>query len=750
MGNRKSTCLYIDKEILETAKKMDLAKQFINWGIGFLRSSGVRRTEGCIMKVRYPGLMSLLILNLLAILISPGGATFNELVEGQHPIYIVKEVVKVTSDWTDVKWIQGPDVILVRHQVVEGVDAPEFQSSVSGLGVWVAKRQYDTTRVVIEVEALTLRGDITALVNIEGGDLGYTKVELNAYDITASNFVNLYEFLNQGGSPKDFELELSTLYEMPSATANVEEAVKELKKKVFAFYYPWYASPAGPSDLWFHWTRVTKESIADSAHYPLLGAYDSADEAVLLAHMTIAKHAGIDGFIVSWWGIDTFEDNQISRILGVAEQVGFQISIYYESVRDITQDDIVEELTYVVNSYADSPSFLKDSGRPVVFIYAVPYLERDPSFWLEVRRRVEANVGPIVLIGDTQEEEYLHVFDGFHTYIFLGDNIEDFYRDAIERLSIGLSSIEEVNEAFSSAYSGEEVSVNLKSFSLTVTPGYDDTKIRSPSHKLDRQAGEVYKRFWRKAIDIDVHSVLITSWNEWHEGTEIEPSREYEFDYINLTRQFVEEYKQTSLRIPEARLSATVESLEQYSNLTGIGKIVLTAETAALYINIDISGKEGILYLDLQGDFYTYLKDCKKSSASIVIPSIPSQSNLVVKVVYKAELIKPLFNISITAYDPSGRLHELYAGQLRPIAITPTLTPTTTPTPPPTSSLTPTPTPPPKPTAPEHLYVPIEIAIIFAIIVAIVSVGITVAVMRRRIRKRSIDTKLLNSQLIKP
>ena len=620
------------------------------------------------MRARYLVFVGLLVLNLLAIPISTVEGAPNELTEGQHPLYILKEVVDVTSDWTTVQWVQGPHVLAVRYNVKEGADAPEFQFSVSGLNVWVSKRSFDTTRVVIELEALTLRGDTTALIKIDKGHIMYSKIEIDAYDSTTSDFINIDKFLNNARAPMEFELDLSMFYNMASSTAHVEETVKELKRKVFTFYYPWYANPRGPSNWLFHWEDISTESIGSSTNYPLMGAYDSADENVILAHMAMAKQAGIDGFISSWWGMDAFEDDKLSRILEMAEQMSFQISIYYETVRDISKDDIVDELTYVVDSYAGSSAFLKDSGRPVIFVYAVSIYGRDPSFWLEVRRRVESSVGPIVLIGDTVDAEYSNVFNGFHTYILLGENVEDFYRGAIERLRVGLPLVE-VDDAFSSAFVGEEITLHIKPISFTVIPGYDDTKIRSPGLKVDRREGKTLANYWETALELDPHSVLITSWNEWHEGTEIEPSREYSFDYINMTRQFIEEYKQTSIPSFETSFSAIVESFVQYPDFTGNGSILLTvAETPALYVNVSVSGEEGLSSLDLQGDFYTYLERKNDASASILIPSIPSQCELDIDVVFEAESVKPLFNISVTVYDPVGKFHELYRGQLRPVA----------------------------------------------------------------------------------
>ena len=73
---------------------------------------------------------------------------------------------------------------------------------------------------------------------------------------------------------------------------------------------------------------------------------------------------------------------------------------------------------------------------------------------------------------------------------------------------------------------------------VTLIPGYDDTKIRKPGLKAERQDGEVYRVLWQEAIKAKPDWVLITSWNEWHEGSEIEPSLEYGDKYLLLTKEF--------------------------------------------------------------------------------------------------------------------------------------------------------------------------------------------------------------------
>jgi hypothetical protein len=74
-----------------------------------------------------------------------------------------------------------------------------------------------------------------------------------------------------------------------------------------------------------------------------------------------------------------------------------------------------------------------------------------------------------------------------------------------------------------------------KHFVATVIPGYDDSAINSPALIVDRQDGAFYQSHWEAATNCSPGSYVICSFNEWHEGTEIEPSLEYGYEYIELT-----------------------------------------------------------------------------------------------------------------------------------------------------------------------------------------------------------------------
>jgi len=95
-------------------------------------------------------------------------------------------------------------------------------------------------------------------------------------------------------------------------------------------------------------------------------------------------------------------------------------------------------------------------------------------------------------------------------------------------------------------------------FIPSVGPGYIDTQIRpwNVANTRHRRHGEYYEVAWRSALSSQAKLVSITSFNEWHEGTQIEPAvpratasftyLDYEPEgphfYLNLTKWWVNEF----------------------------------------------------------------------------------------------------------------------------------------------------------------------------------------------------------------
>jgi hypothetical protein len=81
----------------------------------------------------------------------------------------------------------------------------------------------------------------------------------------------------------------------------------------------------------------------------------------------------------------------------------------------------------------------------------------------------------------------------------------------------------------------------------TLGPGFDDTANyygTNPSIR-DRQCGEFYNSGWEAMRSAGPTLVVIETWNELHEATEIAASREYGTKYISLTAENVLRWKAT-------------------------------------------------------------------------------------------------------------------------------------------------------------------------------------------------------------
>jgi len=63
-------------------------------------------------------------------------------------------------------------------------------------------------------------------------------------------------------------------------------------------------------------------------------------------------------------------------------------------------------------------------------------------------------------------------------------------------------------------------------FIPSVGPGYMDTRVRAWNGKntQPRRKGVYYETAWRTALSSPARYVSVTSFNEWHEGTQIEPA----------------------------------------------------------------------------------------------------------------------------------------------------------------------------------------------------------------------------------
>ncbi len=377
----------------------------------------------------------------------------------------------------------------------------------------------------------------------------------------------------------------------------VEAKAADVERRVMAFYYPWYGTAGGPSGARrvLHWGRIDEEKkdIRASTHYPSIGAYDSHDEKVIDTHSKWARQAGIDTLIVSWWGHGDFTDRAMDEILAGCERNALKACIYYETVpRPQTARTAAEDIVKLLQKYGGHPAHLKVNGKPVVFIYGRAVGELGLTGWLEAVRIVNQKYEPgVVAIGDQFSFGAARVFDGVHTYNTAG--------------SLRRMEPDEAKQWASGRYRSWVQLANGadKICAITVIPGYDDTKIREPGLAVERYGGRLYRVQWEQAIEADPHWILITSFNEWHEGSEIEPSLEYKDKYIELTAEYARRFK-AKKRSVKQQASSGKFSADELAQLRGkLGKLRIgvlpKAGSMAFWWLLDMATTDTLTWEDL-------------------------------------------------------------------------------------------------------------------------------------------------------
>jgi hypothetical protein len=259
--------------------------------------------------------------------------------------------------------------------------------------------------------------------------------------------------------------------------------------RVTAFYYPWYGT-AWQDGQYQHWGQdghAPPNDIA-SSYYPARGLYSSSDKIVVGQQMQEIHDAGIDEIAVSWWGRGSPEDQRLPLVLQQAKGAGVAVAAHIEPYPGRSVDSIVADVAY-----------LKTLGISTFYIYRA--LDLPVSDWAAAQPVLHAGAGTLMfaqtgMVGAAAAAG----FDGVYTY-----DIVTYTGNTFARIC------------------GEAQKRHLLC-APSVGPGYDARRGDGDPRIKERKNGRTYDAMWRAAIQSHADRVTITSFNEWHEGTQIEPA----------------------------------------------------------------------------------------------------------------------------------------------------------------------------------------------------------------------------------
>lgn len=339
--------------------------------------------------------------------------------------------------------------------------------------------------------------------------------------------------------------------------------------KYIAFYLPQY-HPFPENDEWWgkgftEWTNVTKAVPQFAGHYQPrlageLGYYDLRNIEILKSQIKLAKRYGIYGFCLYYYWFDgkTLMEKPLKTILSNPElDLPFCLCWANENWSrrwDGKENDILISQNYTsdfplkfiesISVYMKDPRYIRLNGKPLFIVYnanQIPDLSNTLKIWRQYIR--EQGLGELHLLAvdfALTSESKRAGFDGFiefpphslYTYLMPLLNREISFVDS--RCNSQIYDYQQIVQE--KKYLKQDIDRYYKGICMA----WDNTARKPYSATVYHNYSVSAFKEWLKDISvltIKNHSkedrfVFINAWNEWAEGTYLEPDRK--FGYANL------------------------------------------------------------------------------------------------------------------------------------------------------------------------------------------------------------------------
>jgi hypothetical protein len=290
---------------------------------------------------------------------------------------------------------------------------------------------------------------------------------------------------------------------------------------------PWFESQPVSGRWGWHWTMdKTDPSKGYLATHdrPLLGPYDSGDATVIATQVALMKAAGIDGAIIDWNGPDGFADyamihRNTQLLIAELKKAGLKFALCVEDnpghrfikegklTRAQATAKIAASFAWADTHWLNDPAYVRIAERPTLFIFGPQYL--DEAEWSVIRANLKQNPLTFALPHLSQRAG----IDGAFAWVPVseGKTIEPATWQA-EQAALYARQIK-----------GERIIA-------AAFPGYRDFYAQAGVGKsygfIDYRDGKTFVESFDRAMKSGSAIVQVATWNDYGEGTGIEPTAE--------------------------------------------------------------------------------------------------------------------------------------------------------------------------------------------------------------------------------
>ncbi|MBN2273643.1 MAG: glycoside hydrolase family 99-like domain-containing protein [Bacteroidales bacterium] len=309
---------------------------------------------------------------------------------------------------------------------------------------------------------------------------------------------------------------------------------------IWVHYMPWFETPAtSDNGAWgIHWTMANmnpentdgdgRREIA-SHYYPLIGPYASTDKDVIEYHLLLMKYSGIDGLIIDWYGSSDLWDYPLNRrnaeaVIDMLNKVGLTYAVTYEdftlkslidnSLIDKAIDGAIDDFQYMEQNYFVDAHYIKIDNKPLLMIFGPQHIQNE-SDWTTVLSAISET--PLFLslwyesgeLGKNAAGEYSWVYEN-------NTHIQNFYTSQAMKFDMAVGS---AYPGFRDYYAEGGWGLNM-------------------AWTIDHNNGLTLKETLEMAKNNNIDYLQLVTWNDFGEGTMIEPSVEFQFTLLEKVQQY--------------------------------------------------------------------------------------------------------------------------------------------------------------------------------------------------------------------
>lgn len=319
-----------------------------------------------------------------------------------------------------------------------------------------------------------------------------------------------------------------------------------------------------------------------SHDYPLIDLYDSNDPHALECHVLLMKLAGINGAIIDWYGTEKFRDyaemhRNTQHFVKHIKRAGLQFAICYEdqTVKHLVAEKFLPKsgdvaqgqkaVKWLADNWFRDDAYLKINGRPILLVFGPQYFTKQQ--WGQIM--VGLSQHPLLYgLPHLSQETGTDGAFGWPPVTGGREIVPEDWRKYLHSLHATRQERESV------------ISVAFPAFHDI----YKDAGLHDSYGSIDDRDGKTFAETFDLAHKSKSQLIQIATWNDYGEGTVIEPTKEYGYRYLELVQQHAKTrspFNPADLRLPvtlyqlkkkHAQNPARMKELEKATNLLFDGK----------------------------------------------------------------------------------------------------------------------------------------------------------------------------------